>query len=216
MGITMANVRLLVIASDPLARAGLASLMENQPGFEVVGRAAGDTQLLSDLDLYQPDAAMWDLGWDSAPATPQDAGLLADLLDAQLPILMLIAEPDSAPTLWAAGAHGILLRDSSAEEMAAALQALLMNLVVLDPALAQSLLPAAHHFEQTPLEAITPREMEVLHLLAEGHANKTIAQLLSISEHTVKFHVNALMGKLNAQSRTEVVVRATRQGLITL
>jgi DNA-binding NarL/FixJ family response regulator len=212
----MANVRLLVIANDPLARAGLASLMEDQPGFEVVGRVAGDSQLQSELGLYRPDAALWDLGWDSAPANAEEASLLADLFDAQMPVLLLIAEPETALSLWAAGAQGILLRDSSAEEMAAALQALLMNLVVLDPVLTQSLLPAAPPFELTPLEAITPREMEVLHLLAEGHPNKTIAQLLSISEHTVKFHVNALMGKLNAQSRTEVVVRATRQGLITL
>jgi two-component system, NarL family, nitrate/nitrite response regulator NarL len=212
----MANVRLLVIANDPLARAGLASLMEDQPDIEVVGRVAGDTQLLSDLDLYQPDAALWDLGWDAAPANSSDASLIADLLDAQMPVLLLVAEPENAPPLWALGAHGILLRDSSAGQMAAALQALLHNLVVIDPILTPSLLPAAPTFEQTPLEAITPREMEVLHLLAEGHPNKAIAQLLSISEHTVKFHVNALMGKLNAQSRTEVVVRATRQGLITL
>src|SRR5687768_9391923 len=119
----MANVRLLVVANDPLARAGLASLMEHQPGFEVVGRAAGDSQLLSELDLYQPDAALWDLGWESTPANPQDVSLLADLLDTQMPILMLVAEGENAPALWAAGAHGILLRDSSAAQMAATLQA---------------------------------------------------------------------------------------------
>ena len=212
----MPNVRLLVIASDPLARAGLASLMEDQPGFEVVGRVAGDSQLASELDLYRPEAALWDLGWDSLSANNEYSVLLADLLDSQMPVLLLIADAENAAPLWAAGAHGILLREASAEQMAAALQTLLQNLVVLDPTLIQSLLPPAPMFEQVPLEAITPREMEVLHLLAEGHPNKAIAQILSISEHTVKFHVNALMGKLHAQSRTEVVVRATRQGLITL
>src|SRR5688572_28067970 len=123
----MANVRLLVVANDPLARAGLASLMEHQPGFEVVGRVAGDSKLFSGLDLYQPDAALWDLGWDSTPANSEDVSLLADLLDAQMPVLILVAEGENAPPLWAAGARGILLRDSSAEQMAAALQTLLLE-----------------------------------------------------------------------------------------
>ncbi len=67
-----------------------------------------------------------------------------------------------------------------------------------------------------PAEALTPREREVLQLLAEGLANRAIAQRLAISEHTVKFHVNAILGKLNAQSRTEAVVRAARLGLLIL
>ena len=66
------------------------------------------------------------------------------------------------------------------------------------------------------LEPLTPRELEVLHLLAEGLPNKTIARRLAISDHTVKFHVNALLGKLQAQSRTEAVVRASRAGLVVL
>jgi len=67
-----------------------------------------------------------------------------------------------------------------------------------------------------PIEDLTPRELEVLQHLAEGLTNKAIAQRLAVSEHTIKFHVNALMSKLGAQSRTEAVVLATRQGLITL
>jgi len=67
-----------------------------------------------------------------------------------------------------------------------------------------------------PVDTLTPRESEVLHLIAEGLPNKQIAQKLSISEHTVKFHVNAILTKLGAQSRTEAVVRATRAGLIAL
>ena len=66
------------------------------------------------------------------------------------------------------------------------------------------------------IEPLTPREIEVLHLLAEGMTNRAIAQRLEISEHTVKFHVNAILGKLGAQSRTDAVVRATRLGVILL
>ena len=85
------------------------------------------------------------------------------------------------------------------------------------PATGQVLQPASpEQANDTLVETLTPREIEVLQLLAEGMTNRAIAQRLEISEHTVKFHVNALMGKLHAQSRTDAVVRATRLGLLLL
>jgi DNA-binding NarL/FixJ family response regulator len=90
------------------------------------------------------------------------------------------------------------------------------GLVVIDPQTAVSLLPSAEHSLAQPLGELTPREVEVLQLLSEGLPNKAIASQLGISEHTVKFHVNAIMGKLGAQSRTDAVIRATRSGLIIL
>jgi DNA-binding NarL/FixJ family response regulator len=89
-------------------------------------------------------------------------------------------------------------------------------LVVIDPALCGAVMPSGEPSPEAPTEALTPRELDVLQLMAEGLANKAIAQKLGISDHTVKFHVNAIMSKLNAQSRTEAVVRATRLGLIIL
>jgi DNA-binding NarL/FixJ family response regulator len=89
-------------------------------------------------------------------------------------------------------------------------------LIALDPALADVVQPSRDLLPQPPAEELTPRELEVLQLLAEGLSNKAIAYRLDISEHTVKFHVNAILGKLSAQSRTEAVVQATRLGLIIL
>ncbi len=109
--------------------------------------------------------------------------------------------------------------------MAAALLAVAEGLAVLDADFQQALAgpnpsssPAPQYGgdEPPPVEELTPRELEVLRLVAEGLPNKTIAQRLDISEHTVKFHVNALLGKLGVGSRTEAVVRATRLGLIFL
>jgi DNA-binding NarL/FixJ family response regulator len=116
--------------------------------------------------------------------------------------------------LIAASGGGLLLRDSTPDQLYAALNAAILGLFVFDPVLAR--LPAADSLPEPLAEALTPREMEVLQLLAEGLANKMIAQQLGISDHTVKFHVNAILSKLNAQSRTEAVVRATRLGLIIL
>jgi DNA-binding NarL/FixJ family response regulator len=210
----MDEVRVLVVADDPLARAGLAALLSGQPECTVTGQVSGDAELTAALDVYRPDVLVWDLGWDPAPALER----LADLEDAQFPIVALL--PDEAPTLdaWIAGVRGLLLRDAGAESLIAGLLAVAQGLIVLDPALATDLLPVD---EQPPdlaplVEELTPREMEVLQLLAEGLPNKSIAHHLDISEHTVKFHVNGIMGKLGAQSRTEAVVRATRLGLILL
>ena len=97
--------------------------------------------------------------------------------------------------------------------MAAAAAAVLQNLLVFDEELATPA-PAATFDLKSPVEALSARELDVLRCMAEGLSNKQIARDLDISEHTVKFHVNAILGKLGAQSRTEAVVRATRAGLI--
>jgi DNA-binding NarL/FixJ family response regulator len=120
---------------------------------------------------------------------------------------------------WEAGARGLLPRDAPVERIAAALIAVTHGLAAIEPELASGFL-----FEAEPpalsgaplIEPLTAREIEVLRLLSEGLSNKAIAARLNISEHTVKFHVNAILGKLGAESRTEAVVRATRLGLIFL
>ena len=127
--------------------------------------------------------------------------------------------------MWATGARAILRRDADPGQVAAALRALLRGLGVVDGAFAAALarpvgLPTLKPWDdrQTDplIEELTPRELAVLRLVAEGLPNKTIAVKLGISEHTVKFHVNAILGKLGVASRTEAVVRATRLGLIFL
>jgi len=154
-----------------------------------------------------PDAVVWDVGWDAADLP--DA--LAEWDDEAPPLVALLPEPGLSATLWAAGARGILPRSVSSERLAAALIAVCTGLAALDPDLMATLpAPAA----PASIEALTPRETEVLELLAEGLANRAIAQRLGISEHTVKFHLNAILGKLGAQSRTEAVVLAIRLGLL--
>jgi len=121
----------------------------------------------------------------------------------------LLPDESQAVEAYMAGARGLLPRDTGSERLAAALLAAAQGLAVLDPALAVPVLGGRDQAVPALVEALTPRELEVLQLLAEGLPNKAIAHRLDISEHTVKFHVNAVMGKLGAQSRTEAVVRAT-------
>lgn len=209
----MSSIRLLIIASDPLARAGLAALLAQQPQVELVGRLAPEDDLVEQVGLYRPEVVLWDLGWN--PNTVQSS--LSALADAGLPVLALVGQEGEYGVLLATGVRGLLLRDASAETIIVAALAIAQGLIVIAPELAAVLItPVPSPADQPLLEPLTPRELEVLRRLADGLSNKQIGRQLAISEHTVKFHVNAIMGKLGAQSRTEAVVRATRSGLILL
>lgn len=204
--------RVLVVADDLLARAGLAALLSTQPGCTVVGQVPAKAGLAPDLEVYQPDVLLWDLGWDPA----QSIEPLAELPDSSPPVVALLADKTHAVQVWNIGIRCILLRDSDAPAMVAALVAAAQGLAVFAPEVATTLTSTAESFTPPLSEGLTPREFQVLRLLAEGLPNKSIARRLGISEHTVKFHVNAILGKLGAQSRTEAVTVATRLGLISL
>ena len=208
----MTDLRILIIANDPLARAGLSALLANQDSCAVVGQVSGDTDLPPTLDIYRPDILLWDFGWD-VEAT---LALLTELDSVDLPVVALLPNSAYAQQVWALGIHALLQRDTDADKLVSSFAAIMQNLAVIDPDFVDSLFPQPLSDPPTLVEALTPRETEVLQLLAEGLPNKTIARRLDISEHTVKFHVNAIMNKLEAQSRTEAVVRATQLGLILL
>ena len=127
------------------------------------------------------------------------------------------ANRDHAAQAKAAGSLGTLSRDASPEALAAAISALSHSLQVTDPSFSSgSGGPGPQAPGQGTAPLLTPREQDVLRVLAEGLPNKGVASRLGVSEHTVKFHVNSIMGKLNAQSRTEAVTLATRLGLLPL
>ena len=215
----MPDLRVLIVADDPLARAGLVTLLTQNPGCNVVGQVPGQGDVLAGLRLYQPDVIVWDLGWEPTlgPAdTPTGLECLADVRDAGQPVVALLSDDKYTAWVWASGVRGILPREVDAATLALAIPAVARGLVVCDAMLVSGLLSGRQPPLMSPSEVLTPREQEVLQLLAEGLPNKTIADRLHISEHTVKFHVNALLSKLGAQSRTEAVVRATRLGLLLL
>lgn len=185
----------IVIADDPLARVGLLGLVESQR-FPVL--AAVSPLNLSGMD--EADVLLWDA----------DPDLDADAVSQQeTPVLALVGAGVDINPLLAAGAAGVLYRTATAAQIAAGLNAVAAGLNVLEPTLLS--LPPASEVGSTP-EDLTPRELEVLDLVSEGLANKAIAKRLGISASTVKFHVNSLLGKFGAKTRTELAVRAVHQG----
>jgi two-component system, NarL family, nitrate/nitrite response regulator NarL len=212
------DLRVLIVAEDPLVRAGLAGLVAAQPGCLVVGRAESSDELASAIETYRPDVLLWDLGWNPRPVQER----LSGVAPVAAPLVVLLPDAAHAAAAWAAGARGLLRRDVEGARLVTGLVAVTQGLGVVDPEFIPALASpagadeAVGHGAFALLEELTPRELEVLHLMAEGLPNKTIALRLGISEHTVKFHVNAILGKLGVASRTEAVVRATRLGLILL
>ena len=204
----MTQRRVLVVSLDRLSRAGLAAELDQQPGLTVVGQVSGEEDSFLPADIYNPDVIVWDVSWETASAS-RNLGLLPENSPS---VLVLAATQGQAGQARSAGAQTILSRDASPEALAAALNALSHGLQVTDPALSQGPDPTA----SAASSPLTPRENDVLRLLAEGLPNKGVASRLDVSEHTVKFHVNSIMGKLNAQNRTEAVTLATRLGLLPL
>lgn len=213
-------IRVLVVASSLVARAGLEALVTTSPALTVVGSSAGMATLSQQIEHLQPDVVLLEL-------TLQDE-------ESVLPLLALSAEPYETPIViladesysdWLAdvlrySVRAVLSREVTAGEIVAAVEAVAAGLVVLQPEIIESLLsaipPTTRVMPTSPNQALTPREIEVLGMLAEGLGNKTIARRLGISEHTVKFHVSSIFTKLNASSRTEAVTSGARQGLIML
>ena len=156
---------------------------------------------------------MWDVGWEVS----DDFERLADFVEIGPPVVALLPDAQLARDVWRTGARGIVDRDADAAQISATLNAVGHDLIVVDPTYS-TVLPLSRAATEGDLivEPLTPRELDVVQLLAEGATNKAIARQLAISEHTVKYHVNSILGKLGAQSRTEAVVRATRAGLILL
>lgn len=209
------EAQLLVVADIPLARAGLTALLEER-GCTVLASTDG-ADLQRDIDRFQPDALVIDAGWDSGVMRRR-----LSQVESDLPVLAIFGEDDSQSlsallqTLRVFPQFALLLRQSSPDAIVAALDALAAGLSVIEPQLS-ALLDGPGLAAEAPLHSpLTTREQEVLQHLARGLTNRAIALELGVTQHTVKFHVNAIMSKLEAQSRTEAVVRATRLGLIAL
>jgi DNA-binding NarL/FixJ family response regulator len=212
--------RVLVAAAFPTVLVGLGAVLRGRAGIEVVGDAASAGQVLAHIAALAPDVLLAELeaeGEEMAGTVLRLAG------QDQAPGVILLCD---APLPWSrealrAGVRGILGREASATAIVAAVEAVAGGLAVLQPGLLPLLLPPepdlALAAALAPLpEPLTLREGEVLRLLGEGLGNKAICRRLGISEHTVKFHVGAIMAKLRAESRTEAVMAGVRRGLILL
>ena len=200
--------RVVVVAAYPALRAGLLTLLLTDPA----------------LDPMAAEAA--EVGTDSAPAPaaivvdftagePEELSGIAESFPGT-PLVLIGADPGTDGPGLSGAPVAYVASDVDALALTAAVRAAAAGLIVLDPTVAGATGVHAHVRVSTEGETLTTREREVLELVAAGLPNKAIARELGISEHTAKFHVGSLLGKLGAASRTEAVTLATRRGLLPI
>jgi len=211
-------IRVFIVAASPLIRAGLQSMLADSR-VDLVGSAADLESVSGQLVDVEPDVVLV----EAAADTHEE--LLNTLQDTEIAReYSVIVLSEQIKAAWVsdalrAGVRAVLPRDVAAEQLRAALEAAAAGLVVVHPSELHTVLPATVG-PTAPvdelLEPLTRRECEVLQMLAAGLANKEIAARLTISDHTVKFHVASILGKLGVSTRTEAVSVGIRRGLVLL
>lgn len=213
--------RVLVAATDSIARAGLESILRTSADLSVVGIASDTDTLATLITAESPDVVLMELSLQDEEPLSEKLVALSTLTEVAIVILGDLSQSDWITEALRLGVKAVLPRRATIEDILQAVVAAAAGLVVLHPDAIDVLLPVLSAIAQpvneaNPVQALTPREIEVLGMLAEGLGNKAIARRLNISDHTVKFHVSSLFTKLNASSRTEAVTLGARQGLIML
>jgi DNA-binding NarL/FixJ family response regulator len=210
-------IRVFLIAASAVARSALQNRLK-APSLKIVGSAATIDALGSDLSDAQADVLLIDSAGELYESVIES---LADSdLAAEIPIVLLTEalSREASTQALQAGIRAVLPNEIPIDQLVAALRAAAAGLVVLHPSEVPAfpaIQPASQALAELP-EPLTRREREVLQMLAAGLANKEIAGRLNISDHTAKFHVAAILGKLGAATRTEAVALGIRHGLVLL
>ena len=211
-------IRVFIVAASSLARAGPQNLFGVRD-VKVVGSIANFESLAAVWPDVEADVILIDASGEQLETLIDSLAASQVASEANVVILSDHSDPRLLADALRAGARAVLPSDVPPDQLVAALEAAAAGLIVVHPAEVGSMFPAAEPASR-PIaelaEPLTPRESEVLQMLASGLANKEIAARLVISEHTVKFHVASILGKLGAASRTEAVALGIRRGLVLL
>jgi DNA-binding NarL/FixJ family response regulator len=214
------SIGVLIVDDHEVVRRGLLAFLDSEPDIEVLGQAGGGGEALELLasmesDGSLPDVVVMDLQMapiDGIESTRQIRALYNDI---EIVALTSFAEEERVHAALQAGATGYLLKDSDADDVAAAVRAAHRGELQLDPVIARRLMASLREERaDDPTAELTAREVEVLRLVAAGKPNKQIAGELSISERTARTHVSRILRKLRLSSRTQAALWAVREGLV--
>ena len=205
-------LRLLLVEDQTLMRQGLTTLLDLEPGFSVVATAVNGEEGVQQALAQRPDVILMDVQMPGVNGVEATAAICAAWPAARIIILTTFDRDDYVYQAVRAGALGYLLKDTPAEQLVATIRRVAAGEAVIQPEIASRALrelmrPAAS-------EPLSEREREVLALLAAGRANREIAEQLVITEGTVKNHVSNILGKLQAENRTQAADIARKRGLL--
>lgn len=212
------SIRILIADDHQLVRQGLQALLSVKEGIEVVGQAQDGEQAVKLARQLNPDIVLMDLLMPKKTGIEATQEIKAENPDAKILIITSFAEDENVYKAIKAGALGYLLKDSSPQELLQAIKDVCTGRMSLHPNIALKLMEELNRpsSEKTIDDPLTDREVEVLKLVAKGHANHEIAKRLFISERTVGAHVSNILSKLHLANRTQAALFALRKGLTDL
>lgn len=221
---TTTTTRIVVVDDHEVVRDGFAGLLDTQPDFVVVGTASDGAEAVRVCAEQRPDVVLMDVRMPGTDGIEATARIRAAAPDGGGPRILILTTFDLDEHVYdalAAGAGGFLLKDVTAERLFDAVRVVAAGEALLAPTVTRRLIGEFARMRRkapasptAPLTALTPRETEVLRLIAEGLSNPEIAARLSVSEETVKTHVSRILNKLGLRDRTQAVVAAYESGLV--
>lgn len=208
------SVRVLVVDDHHMVRKGLAAILKSNPDLHLVGEASNGEEALSVFDEVKPDVVLMDLLMPKLDGVAVTREILKRSPDTRVIALTSYQDKELVQSAFQAGATGYLLKNVTGEDLAQAIRNAYDGKTTLAPEATEVLIQATFE-DPDPGEDLTPREREVLKLLADGLTNPEIAKSLSISRTTARAHVSHILGKLQVSNRSEAVALALRQKLVT-
>jgi DNA-binding NarL/FixJ family response regulator len=213
-----APARVFLVDDHKVVRTGLAAYLATEPGMTVVGEADDGKRALDELAVLAgagrlPDVVLMDLQMPTMDGVEATAEIKRRWPDLEVVAVTSFVEEEKVRAALEAGATGYLLKDADADEVAAAVRSAVAGEVHLDPAAARAL-TAALRAPRSAADRLTPREREVLVLIATGGTNRQIGRHLGVAERTARTHVSNILAKLGLASRTQAAMWAVREGLV--
>ncbi|MCD4803360.1 MAG: response regulator transcription factor [Anaerolineales bacterium] len=216
----METIRVVLAEDHTIVRQGLRSILEQQPGIEVIAEAENGREAVQIAEQLKPDLVLMDFSMPELNGLEATRQIKQRVPEVKVLILTRHANQEYVKSILGAGASGYLIKKSAADELVLAIQSVYKGNSFLDPSISKMVIEGYLHQAEGETQdqglKITPRQREVLQLIAEGHPNREIASILHISVKTVDNHRANLMGKLGLSSTADLIQYAIRQGIISL
>jgi DNA-binding NarL/FixJ family response regulator len=207
------SVRVVVADDQTVVRDGLVTLLKLLPGIDVIAAASDGREAVELVAEHDPDVLLVDLRMPTMDGVEATRRVRADHPRTEVVVLTTYSDDESVLSALRAGARGFLTKDADAESIGRALQAAAAGQSIVDADVQRRLIEGTTQRTEATASGLTPREVEVLRLIAEGLSNTEIARHLVVSEATVKTHINHLFAKANLRDRAQAVAYAYRLGL---